>query len=206
METANAFDLNLLWYAGKIPSDILKNFPFWISSTEMDTDPDFWPEGEAPEGEELVGDERWVQFPENFSRQRLLFGEYGDEFEIWTPDLIELSQKHNGILFVIKGDEIEQGWFEEPHPGVFVHLRFKSELDRMAAIRDIRKNISEQIDSKISTLTETPTDFPIARNIDIRKLRERQENPALFSEFFEQGQYPEAYFERDRTYENPSTH
>jgi hypothetical protein len=171
METANIFDLNLLRHASKIPSDILRNFPFWISSTELDIDSDYWPEGELPEGEELVGDERWVEFPENFSRQRLLFGEHGDEFEIWTPDWIELSQKHNGILFVIKGsDQIEVDWMEYPYWSVWVHLRFRSELDRMAAIRAIRE------------------------------FCEQQENPALFSEFLYLGRYPEAYFERDRTF------
>lgn len=168
METANAFELKLI-RNGKIPSDILKNFPFWISSNEMDTDQAYWPEAEPPEGVELVGDERWVQFPENFSRQRLLFGE-NEGFEIWTPDWIEISQKHDGLLFVVEGfNEIDPDDYEfSAYPSVHIHLRFKSELNRMAAIRDIRKLIREQNE---------------------QKTKEQQDNAIIFF-----GRYPESVF------------
>lgn len=144
METANDFELRLIRKGEEIPSDILKNFPFWISSDEMDTDPCCWPDAEPPEGGgELVGDERWAQFPENFSRQLLLFGE--DEIEIWTHDLIEISQKQDGVLFLVEGfNEIDRDDYDFPaYPSVQIHLRFKSELSRMAAIKDIRRLIRE---------------------------------------------------------------
>lgn len=144
MKTANTIELSLIGSV-EIPLDTLKAFPFWISTGEMDTDRDYWPSPEPPEGKELASDERWIEFPEDFSKQRLLFEQEG-YFDIWIPDWIELSQKHNGLLFIIEGcDDIESKRLDLSYPSVYVHLRFKSELDRMAAINDILSNIQEQI-------------------------------------------------------------
>lgn len=175
MQTANVSDLKLIRKGEKIPSDILENFPFWIASGDMDTDQGYWPEAEPPEGADFDHDEGWIKFPEDFFRQRLLFGEESG-FEIWTPDWIELSQKHNGILFVVEGfNEIEKDWVSLLYPSVHIHLRFKSELNRMAAIRDIRRDIREQ-----------------AKDINVG---EHQDDLTLFL-----GQYPEGFLEvkRDR--------
>lgn len=156
METLDNF--KLIWN-GEIPSETLKNFPFWLISEEMDSDQAFWPEAEPPEGVELVGDERWVQFPEDFSGQRLLFCE-DDGFEIWTPDWIEISQKHEGLLFFLEGgNEIEKKWLSEPHPSVQIHLRFRSESNRATAIEDIRKLIREQNKQKTKEQQDLATLF-----------------------------------------------
>jgi hypothetical protein len=142
MEVSKVVELTLTKVFEEIGLERLKAFPFWVSTPELDIDRCYWSEIEPPEGVELAYGESFVSFPEDFSEQRLFDDEGNIDF--WTSDLIELSQKHNGILFICEGstefefDNSDYGVMDTFYPAVFVHLRFKSELDRLAAIREIR--------------------------------------------------------------------
>jgi hypothetical protein len=125
MEATKAVKFPLIKDLENIDLVKLKAFPFWISTPEMDMNIDPY----------------CAEFPEDFSRRRLSGYE---DFYFWTSDLIELAEKHNGILFVCEGsDEIVKtdrvDGSDLCYPAIFVHMRFKTELDRMAAIGDIRK-------------------------------------------------------------------
>ncbi len=134
-------ELRLIRDLAEIEVERLKAFPFWISTPELDIDEGYWLEVDPPEEVEFDSGEGWIKFPEDFSEQRL-FDDDEENIEFWTPDLIELAQKHNGILFVCEGwGDVEKenaDYSAYCYPLVFVILRFTSELDRMAAIRDIR--------------------------------------------------------------------
>jgi hypothetical protein len=125
MEAKKAVEFPLIKDLGNIDLVKLQAFPFWISTPEMDMNIDPY----------------CVEFPEDFSMKRLSGYE---DFYFWTSDLIELAEKHNGILFVCEGSEEivrtdKVDGSDYSYPAIFVHLRFKTELDRMSAIRDIRK-------------------------------------------------------------------
>lgn len=143
MEAIKAVEFPLIKDLKKIDSEKLEAFSFWISTPEMDMDICYWDQVDPPERVHLDPEEFWTGFPEDFSQQRI-FGLNDESIYFWTSGLIEFAEKHNGILFVCQGSEevvkTNKGdWSDLCYYAVFVHLRFKTELDRMSAIRDIRK-------------------------------------------------------------------